>query len=413
MSFQFFTNRLDKINKNIDNTNSGTLKKHSKLTDVFHTKGVITLSTGHAVHDTYTAFLPPLLPAFIEKLSLSMTSAGLLSVFMQIPSLLQPAIGHLSDRHNLRYIVILAPASSAFFMSLLGIAPSYAVLALFLMIVGITSAGFHAVGPVMTGYMSGPSLGKGMSYWMVGGELGRTLGPIIIVSAVLHLTLNGMPWLMLAGLSASLLLYLQLKNVPIYSPKAGQGLPWRKALSGMRVVFLPLVCVIIVRSFMLSAITIYLPTFLTGEGAGLWTAGASLTILQAAGVVGAMISGSISDRLGRKIILFISLALTPLFMLLFLSVHGWVNILAIIMLGFFAISITPVMMALVQESFPKNRAFANGLYMSLSFVIRSGAVLVLGIIGDWMSLKFAFGACAVLMILGLPFVFLLPKRPIS
>ena len=55
----------------------------------FETDRVLTISAGHAVHDTYTGFLPPLLPAFIEAFSLTKTEAGLLSVFNQIPSLLQ------------------------------------------------------------------------------------------------------------------------------------------------------------------------------------------------------------------------------------------------------------------------------------------------------------------------------------
>ena len=189
---------------------------------------MITLSAGHAVHDTYTAFLPPLLPVLIERLSLSMASAGLLSVFMQIPSLLQPAIGHISDRRNLNFVVIAAPALAAVFMSLIGVAPHYGLLALCLLLVGVSSAGFHATGPVTTGYLSGSFLGRGMSYWMVGGELGRTLGPIIVVSALLHLTLDGMPWLMVAGLLASLVLFLQLKDLPEYARGAVSSLPWSK-----------------------------------------------------------------------------------------------------------------------------------------------------------------------------------------
>jgi len=45
----------------------------------FQTDRVLTISAGHAVHDTYTGFLPPLLPALIETLSLTNTEAGLLT----------------------------------------------------------------------------------------------------------------------------------------------------------------------------------------------------------------------------------------------------------------------------------------------------------------------------------------------
>ena len=80
----------------------------------FQTGRVLTVSAGHAMHDTYTAFLPSLLPLFIANLALSKTEAGLLTVFMQAPSLLQPLIGHMADRFSLRILFVLAmPAALA------------------------------------------------------------------------------------------------------------------------------------------------------------------------------------------------------------------------------------------------------------------------------------------------------------
>jgi FSR family fosmidomycin resistance protein-like MFS transporter len=376
----------------------------------FQTDRVLTIASGHAVHDTYTAFLPPLLPAFIANLSLSTTEAGLLTVFIQAPSLLQPFIGHLADRLSLRYFVILAPALTAVMMSLLGVAPGYALLALLLTVAGVSSASLHAVAPVMAGRLSGKSLGRGMGFWMVGGELGRTLGPIVIVSAIQLLTLRGTPWLMIGGLLASAILYARLKDVPGRPPNAGQGLPWRQALRSMRPLLVPLVGIIVVRSFMITALTTYLPTFLSKEGADLWFAGASLSVLEAAGVAGALLGGSVSDRLGRRRVLLISLLTTTLFMFVFLELNGWARFPALLILGLTALSITPVIMAVVQESFPDNRALANGIYMALNFTIRSGAVVAVGVLGDLFGMRLAFTVSAIIPLLGVPFILLLPGR---
>nr|MBC8450017.1 MFS transporter [Chloroflexota bacterium] len=304
----------------------------------FQTDRVLTLSGGHAVHDTYTAFLAPLLPLFIANLALSNTEAGLLSVFMQGPSLLQPFIGHLADRVSLRFLVILAPTVTAAMMSLLGVAPSYGVMALLLLVTGLSSAGLHAVGPAMTGNLSGRSLGRGMGFWMVGGELGRTLGPILIVSVVQWLTLQSTPWLMIGGLLASAILIFRLRNVPGRPPNAGQGLPWRQALRRMGPLLGPLVGFIIVRSFMSAALTTYLPTFLSEEGADLWFAGAALSVLEAAGVVGALAGGALSDRLGRRWVLFASMLAAPLLMFVFLASSGWLRFPLLLLLGFTALS---------------------------------------------------------------------------
>ena len=369
---------------------------------------MITITAAHTVHDTYTAFLAPLLPAFIAKLSLSKTEAGALTLFMQGPSVLQPYIGYLADRLSLRYFVILGPAVTATMMSLLGIAPRYAVLALLLMVVGLSSAAFHAVAPVMAGRLSGRSLGRGMGFWMVGGELGRTLGPLIVVTAVSFVSLEGTPWLMTAGLLASFMVYLLLRDVPGRPPETRPAISFRQGLRVMRPLLAPLVCIITARVFMLAALTTYLPIFLTEEGASLWLAGVSLTVLEAAGVAGALTGGSLSDRLGRRLILFVAMLATPLFMLIFLATSGWIRFPLLLVLGFTSLSIAPVIMALVQESFPENRALANGVYMGLAFVIRSGAVVILGALADLFGLRLAFTISAVIALLGLPLLLMLP-----
>ena len=379
-------------------------------TEPFQTEHVATISAAHAVHDTYTSFLPPLLPLFIETLSLSVTQAGILTVFIQAPSLFQPALGHLADRISLRYLVILAPGVTATAMSLLGVAPGYAALALLLTVAGLSSATLHAVAPVMSGRLSGRNLGRGMGFWMVGGEVGRTIGPLVIVAALQVLGLASMPWLMVGGWAASAILFVRLRDVSGRPPHAGGGLPWRQALRAMGPFLVPLVAIVVVRSFMVTALTTYLPIFLTDEGAPLWFAGISLSVLEVAGVAGALMGGSLSDRLGRRLVLLVSLIATPGLMFVFLAATGWMRFPLLLFLGFTALSITPVIMALVQESFPRNRALANGVYMSLSFLIRSVVIVAVGVMADRWNMRVAFAVSAVIPLLGLPFLLLLPSR---
>jgi len=151
--------------------------------DEFQAEQVLTISGGHFVHDVYSAFLAPLLPLLIEKMSLTLTLAGWLSAFMQLPAILTPFIGHLADKYNLRYLVIIAPALTATLMSAMGLAPDYWMLALLLILAGISSSIFHAPAPAMVGQISGKRVGKGMSWFMGGGELARTVGPIVAVWA--------------------------------------------------------------------------------------------------------------------------------------------------------------------------------------------------------------------------------------
>ena len=77
--------------------------------------------------------MSPLLPLLIEKLSMTLTQAGLLSTVMQIPALLNPHVGAMADRISVRYFIILAPAMTAVPMSLIGVAPNYGILMLLLL----------------------------------------------------------------------------------------------------------------------------------------------------------------------------------------------------------------------------------------------------------------------------------------
>jgi FSR family fosmidomycin resistance protein-like MFS transporter len=367
------------------------------------------LAAGHALHDTYTSFLAPLLPLFIDHLSLSKAQAGLLTVFTQGPSLIQPVIGHQADRFNLHFIIYIAPAFTAALMSLLGIIPSYLILALLLTLVGFSSAAFHAVGPVVAGRLSGKNLGLGMSFWMVGGELGRVLGPIVIVTTIRFLSLDNVPWLMCGGFLLSIILYFEVRRVPFKTHSDHIRVHWREALQKMRPVMLPLSGLVLMRSFVMASLTIYLPTYLTELGSDLWLAGISLSVMQGAGVIGALIGGSLSDRVGRHRILLISCITVALFMMIFLISSGWIHFPLLLILGFSLLSMTPVIMALVQESFPESRAFANGVYMCMSFCLRSLVVVLIGALGDWFGLSFSFIISAVMMLLAIPFILLLPR----
>jgi FSR family fosmidomycin resistance protein-like MFS transporter len=372
---------------------------------------VITVSSAHAVHDTYSAFLAPLLPLLIANLSLTKTAAGLLMVFYQGPSLLQPLIGHLADRHNLRPLVIMAPTVAAALFTLLGLTPSYGLLVLLLVVAGFNSSGLHAFGPVLAGVLSGQRLGRGMSFWMVGGELGRTLGPIISVAAVTYLTPSGLPALIPGGMVASFMVYLGLRRVPDHRLQNVNRPDWKTGLNMLRPILVPLTAVISARAMLVMALSTFLPTFLTENGSSLWLAGASLSVMEAAGVVGALFGGSLSDRLGRRRVLVSMSLAAPLAALAFLNVSGWAQFPLLLLVGLTLLSTTPVLMALVQERAPGSRALSNGIFMALNFVITSLAVVTVGIIGDHFSLQMAFTVSTLIMLAGLPFVFLLtPKK---
>jgi FSR family fosmidomycin resistance protein-like MFS transporter len=180
---------------------------------------ITTISLAHLVQDTYSAFLAPILPLLIEKLGMSLVMSAFLDIARKIPSLLNPFFGLLAERSDARYFVILAPALTAFSMSLLGVVNSYAMLVVLLTIAGIASTLFHIPSPGMIKASAGDKLGRGMSYYMVGGEMARTLGPLVITGGVSLWGLEGTYKLMPFGLLASLILYYKLKDFTFVEQK--------------------------------------------------------------------------------------------------------------------------------------------------------------------------------------------------
>ena len=374
----------------------------------FQTGQVLPIAGAHFIHDVFTSFFPPLLPGLIEKLSLSLAQVGSLNAILQIGSLLNPLLGYMADKINMRYFVIFAPAVTATLMSLIGMTSSYYSLAAILFATGFSVAAFHAPAPAMIGRVAGRKIGLGMSIFMASGEMSRTVGPLLAVWAVSLWGLEGVARMMVLGWAASLILFWQLRGVKARLAKPGS---LRSVLPILVSFFLPLAAVNFLRNFLAECLTTYLPTFLNSEGMEITQAGMALSLLEFAGVGGALLSGTLSDRLGRRSVLMAATLAPAALMPLFLAAEGWLLAPVLLLLGFTSLSATPVMLAMVQDQMPDNRAVGNGLFMVLAFVLRSAASLIVGALGDQVGLRQVFIWCALLTVLAIPAVLALPKAP--
>ena len=375
----------------------------------FKTGRIIVLSVCHFIHDVYSSFLSPLLPLLIEKLSMSLTQAGFLSSVMQIPALINPYIGILADRISVRYFIILAPALTAVPMSLLGLAPSYGILLVLLFITGISVSIFHVPSPVMIARLAGSKKGRGMSFYMTGGELARAIGPLVAVGMVSLYGLEGFYPIMIFGLAASAWLFFNFREVPISVDKR-QKITVLQSWRELRLILMPLTAILLARGFMHASLTAFLPTFIKLETGDLWLAGAALTLFEISGVGGVFAAGSLSDRFGRRRILLISLVGAPISLLVFAWIGGWARFLTLLVIGFTLLSTTPVMLALVQEHAKSSPSAANGFFMMASFMARSPIVVVVGLIGDLIGLRATYFVSAIIGLAAIPFILMLPRR---
>ncbi|MCK5027985.1 MAG: MFS transporter [Bacteroidales bacterium] len=378
----------------------------------FQLKNVISISFAHFVHDTYSAFLAPIIPLLKAKLGINNTLVSFMFVAQQIPSLLNPFIGIIADNLKIRYLVILAPAITTICMSFLGVAPHYIIILVLLFVMGLSSAMFHVPTPVLIKKISGDRIGKGMSFYMLGGEAARTVGPLIIVAAVNVWGLEGTYKLIPFGLFASLILYFRLKNINI-----SEDLKGKKSLDGIKTTFkehLPFFILIagimFFRGFMKTSISSFLPTYLDEKGGSLLLGGISLSVFEFAGAAGAYLSGTFSDKIGRLRMLTIIILVSPFLMLLFIYSEGTMMFPVLLVLGFFLISSTPVLLALVMDIDSEHQTFLSGVFMFISFVSSSATALFVGVLSDYIGLVATYKVASMLAFLAIPFVLILRNK---
>ncbi len=186
----------------LDTEEKSAVKK--PIEENFQSLKAVIVSSAHVVNDTYAGFIAPLLPFLIERMSLLKVEAGVFMLLYNGVSVLQPVIGHMGDRTNLRKYAILMPAITGIVLSLLGIVPTFYLGLLLCLIGGFSSASMHAILPSLVAKLSGNHVGKGMSIWLVGGEIGFMMGPLLIASVISLFGIKATPWLMVPGIAVSI-----------------------------------------------------------------------------------------------------------------------------------------------------------------------------------------------------------------
>ena len=160
-----------------------------------------------------------------------------------------------------------------------------------------------------------------------------------------------------------------------------------------------------------NALLTFLPVFLAYEmGYNPFWVGLCMFAMQAAGFAAAPISGHLSDKMGRRQIIMISMGMTAL-VLVFMAFAGRSTafVFFIAVLGFFLYAIRPVLQAWLLESTPKNM---GGTSIGILFAVQAAGSAVSPLIGGFLAdqyglmATFYFLACTI--VIANLFIFLMP-----
>jgi len=381
--------------------------------DTYNARGVGVASFAHFSHDMYSSFIGPLIPAIRDQLGIPLFLVSLMIPAQQMPSVFQPLIGYVADRTSRRWFVVVAPGLAAISLSSLGLAPNITVVLLLLLISGLASAMFHAPAVSLVGEYGGRRMGRAMSIFMSGGELARTIGPLIITGAIALFTLRGSFVVAIFGIIASVLLYFTLDTTGAEASHRDRSQPGFGAIFRAR---RRAVSSILAFSMLIGIVTtpfnFFLVEFLVQRGHGEWYGGFALSTLFAAGIVGALFFGGLSDRIGRRAVLFVLVAATPVFMSLYL----WLENGSILVLGVLALAGAAMMaprtiiLALAAEVVPEARGPMAGMLLALGFVSQSVAALSFGALSDAIGIDTAYWFVPFAALFCLPVVALMPRN---
>jgi FSR family fosmidomycin resistance protein-like MFS transporter len=365
---------------------------------------LLLLFVGHVWVDASQAILPVALVKLKELFSLSYFQVGFIMAALNLTSsVIQPVFGYISDRFSTGWFVPVGILWTAFAMGLLGWSANYPVAVLLVGLAGLGTAAFHPRAMMAVYFVSGSRLGFGAALFSTGGNLGFALGPVIGSFLVLGFGLHATLGLLAPGVLLCLIIFFYrgdfLRREPAVKEKSSKD--FNRALRNIPWVSLIAVCLIVsLRSWVYISFLTYLPMFFQTQGIELQTGSLMLTVYLVGGAVAGLYGGHLSDKVGRRRIIVVSMLIYPvLASLMILSKGGWIWLLAgasgAALLASFAVTIV-----VAQELMPQYLGLVSGLILGLGFGAGGLGTAFSGFLADKIGLYQVFWILALAPVLG-------------
>ncbi|KKC49159.1 MULTISPECIES: MFS transporter [Paenibacillus] len=383
---------------------------------------LIAISAVHMLNDSMQSVIPALYPIFQDTLNISYTQIGWLTFTLQMTSsVMQPVVGLVSDRKPSPWMLPVGMLMSMIGMAGMAFAPSFGMLIFFIVFVGLGSAVFHPEGSRVVYFAAGGRRGFAQSIYQVGGNFGQSLAPLMTIFIFIPLGQRGAVWGTLLAAAAILIL---LKVVPWYRKQLEEhGKPVKKAAvprgelsidakkhkNVVAFALSVLILLVFARSWYGAAIGTFYQFYLIHDyGLSKQAAQVPLLLFMIAGVVGTFFGGMVSDRIGAKRTMLLSiLGAAPFTLLLphlpLVWMYPVAALIGLIIQASFSVSVV-----YAQELMPGRVGMASGLITGFAFGMGALGAVVLGKLGDIYGLQSVMYWTSVLPVAG-ALAFLLPR----
>jgi FSR family fosmidomycin resistance protein-like MFS transporter len=375
-------------------------------------KVILSLTLIHFIGDFYNAFIIPLLPLFIDKFSLTLAQAGLITGLSRfLAFVVQPPVGYIADRHPSRFFALGGPLLVMVFIPLTGITSNFWMLVFCVCLGSIGSSMFHPTAAGMVEPYAGRHFGMAMSIFGTGGTLAFAVGPLFISWLVGRYGLDATPFSMLLGAGVLLFLYKALPT-PQASTLKSQGF-----INSVQEVFgsvwLPIVLILtvmILRAFVSQSFMTYLPVMVARLGYSLVSIGALVSLFTVAGALSGLLAGHLSDRIGFKpVFICAHLLATPSIVAALYLPGNWIFIFCFLS-GFFILATIPLGVALAQKLAPKGKSMASSLMMGLAYGMGGLLTPLTGKLADIFTIQPVLVVIAIIPVLTVvPVVYLFSR----
>jgi len=363
------------------------------------------LSCAHAVTHAFGGLMPLIFPSVMSEFNLTYGDIGFLVGFTTFAGgMFQLVYGWL-DRFVLRKFILaagqfvigisciitgLAPAFPAFFLGNLG--------------ARIGSSPQHPVGnSVLAERFPASERGSALSLHVVGGNIGTVLVPV--VGAVLLslvgwratlLLLSIAPFLLTVALAALIREQRDARSAR-HAAAAPAGQILRQILGNRTILLIMLAAVVGAAGRGLGALNTYLPLYMNRDlGLATPTVNILYTMLLVGGVIGPFALGKLSDKIGRRPVLYLSYCGAAAFIFLFLLLGDAAPLLlglALLVQGIFSHSDSVILTAFLADvATPAQRDVAFSVFFTVAFGVGALWPTVLGRVADSYGLVATFGA---------------------